>query len=161
MPDAGESLAWAAEKCAARFPKRIHDETLLDSVMTAYRLKSLLSKNGDDDYFSVDLPDEERKERFSGICVPTFVLWNGDDEYVPDKSVYCKLTESYKRATDKIEILPIAKGGKHSSLKVGDLKTIINKYINIYCEDEYYVSEDGDDDEEGEEDEDDDEESKE
>lgn len=61
---------------------------------------------------------------------------NGKDEKVPDKSVYPILAESFKRASDKIEILPINKGGKHSFLNFRDLKEIINKYVNIDCQPE-------------------------
>jgi len=55
-------------------------------AMTAYRLHSLLTPGGDDDYFSSDLSDDVFKGTFGKIPKETRVmlLWGEKDPYVPD-----------------------------------------------------------------------------
>lgn len=54
---------------------------IINPAFTAYRYHSLFSKNGDDDFFSNDLSDEELKERFEPILKRGKVLaLLGEDE---------------------------------------------------------------------------------
>ncbi|CAK7270724.1 hypothetical protein SEPCBS57363_004244 [Sporothrix epigloea] len=50
---------------------------------SAYRLHSLLSFNGDDDFFSTDLPDERLADEWSQFTKPVLVLPSEKDEFVP------------------------------------------------------------------------------
>lgn len=57
--------------------------------ITAYRYLSLYDVNGDDDFFSSDLTDEELVEKLSHLStyqqsgLHTLVTYSGSDEYVP------------------------------------------------------------------------------
>lgn len=66
------------------------------TAYTFYRLKSLLAPHGDDDFFSFDLSTEYLVNRLSVLTMPTLVLFNGADEYVPNVAVYEKLHQVYK-----------------------------------------------------------------
>eukprot|EP01034_Spumella_vulgaris_P001473 gene1473-1947_t len=53
--------------------------------INAYRLRSVLLPGGDDDYFSLDMSQQDRQTRFSGInslSIPLFVQWSGEEEYM-------------------------------------------------------------------------------
>jgi hypothetical protein len=56
--------------------------------VTAYRFHSLMSpnKDGDDDYFSSDLPIEKLQTTFGAFppSTPLLILCSGKDEWVPD-----------------------------------------------------------------------------
>lgn len=78
MVDAGEGKDILPSKATGRtFP----------SPVTAYRWLSLLSPNhdGDDDYFSSDLTDEQLMKSFGSlpVGVPLCILQSGSDEYIP------------------------------------------------------------------------------
>ncbi|RKP29503.1 DUF1749-domain-containing protein [Metschnikowia bicuspidata] len=56
---------------------------LFGSPMCAYRYYSLVSKYGDDDYFSSYLTDEDFENSFGQVLVPLLVLYSDSDEFVP------------------------------------------------------------------------------
>ncbi|TLS27954.1 hypothetical protein PpBr36_00537 [Pyricularia pennisetigena] len=51
--------------------------------LTAYRLNSLLSPGGDDDFFSSDLTDDKIASFWANFRKPALVLPSGEDEHVP------------------------------------------------------------------------------
>ncbi|EFX03823.1 duf1749 domain containing protein [Grosmannia clavigera kw1407] len=88
QPGMYEKTLAAAEKMIkeGRENEIIHLEgmpEMLESPHTAYRLHSLIGKNGDDDYFSTDLPDERLAASWGAFNKPVLVLPSGKDEYVP------------------------------------------------------------------------------
>ncbi|KAH8708359.1 hypothetical protein GQ44DRAFT_628263 [Phaeosphaeriaceae sp. PMI808] len=56
---------------------------IFTSPLTAYRWHSLISKGGDDDYFSSDLDDETLARTFGRLTKPTLILPSENDEMVP------------------------------------------------------------------------------
>lgn len=66
---------------------------------SAYRFKSLVAKNGDDDYFSSYLTDEDYQNSFGKIEVPILVLYSGADEFVPDSVNKQALIDKWKSNT--------------------------------------------------------------
>lgn len=58
-------------------------EILFGSPCSAYRFNSLVSKYGDDDYFSSYLTDLDYQRSFGAVLVPLLVLYSGSDEFVP------------------------------------------------------------------------------
>ncbi|KAG5922874.1 hypothetical protein E4U42_005187 [Claviceps africana] len=55
----------------------------LGAPITAYRFKSLVAKDGDDDYFSSDLDDETVRKYWGRFNKPVLALHSANDEYVP------------------------------------------------------------------------------
>ncbi|EHA54079.1 hypothetical protein MCOR27_011379 [Pyricularia oryzae] len=51
--------------------------------LTAYRLNSLLSPGGEDDFFSSDLTDDKIASFWANFRKPALVLPSGEDEHVP------------------------------------------------------------------------------
>jgi pimeloyl-ACP methyl ester carboxylesterase len=67
-------------------PVSVVGKDFMRTATTAYRFLSLLSPNmdGDDDYFSSDLPEEKLRSTFGAFKgTPLLVLFSGDDEYMP------------------------------------------------------------------------------
>lgn len=56
---------------------------LFNTPVSAYRFHSLVSVNGDDDYFSSDLPEDTVAGTFGKIATPFVVLIAEKDEFVP------------------------------------------------------------------------------
>lgn len=81
--------------------------TSMPCPVSAYRWLSLLSPNhdGDDDYFSSDLTDEQLTKSFGAlpVGVPLCILYSGSDEYV---------AESIDKAALVRRWIDIAKKGK-------------------------------------------------
>ncbi len=72
--------------------------------MSAYRVKALYEKMGDDDFFSSDLTVEQMKSKIGKLAhVPLFAIHSGEDEYIPkwvDKEeLYRKLETAYSLDT--------------------------------------------------------------
>ncbi|KAH7384417.1 hypothetical protein DE146DRAFT_727900 [Phaeosphaeria sp. MPI-PUGE-AT-0046c] len=59
---------------------------IFTSPITAYRWHSLISKRGDDDFFSSDLHDTALQDSFGRLDKPTLIMPSEEDEMVP-KSV--------------------------------------------------------------------------
>lgn len=53
--------------------------------ISAYRWLSLLKENGDDDYFSSNLSDEQLQKTFGSFKTPLLILFSGADEHVPER----------------------------------------------------------------------------
>jgi pimeloyl-ACP methyl ester carboxylesterase len=68
-------------------PVSVVGQDFMRTATTAYRFLSLLSPDmdGDDDYFSSDLPEEKLRTTFGALKkeTPLLVLFSGDDEYMP------------------------------------------------------------------------------
>jgi pimeloyl-ACP methyl ester carboxylesterase len=71
----------------------------LGAPITAYRTYSLLSKGGDDDYFSSDLSDEHFQTTFGKIpqTTPLCFLLGSEDPYVPTKINKKELLQRWTR----------------------------------------------------------------
>jgi len=70
--------------------------------VSAYRWLSLLERNGNDDYFSSDLGEEELARRFGAVRdVAVLVLMSGRDEHVPGEVDVGRLLGRWKEAVEK------------------------------------------------------------
>jgi pimeloyl-ACP methyl ester carboxylesterase len=71
----------------------------LGAPITAYRTYSLLSKGGDDDYFSTDLSDEHFQSTFGKIPPgsPLCFLLGNEDPYVPAKTNKSELLQRWTK----------------------------------------------------------------
>lgn len=81
--------------------------TLIDNVaFTARRIFSLYDPNGEEDYFSRDLTVTRRKEKLDCLDIATFVVFSGEDEYVPgtNSQVYEQILLSYRSAVPEAQI---------------------------------------------------------
>jgi pimeloyl-ACP methyl ester carboxylesterase len=56
---------------------------IFSSPITAYRWHSLITKGGDDDFFSSDLDDETLAKTFGNLRRPTLIMPSENDEMVP------------------------------------------------------------------------------
>ncbi|KAG6000047.1 hypothetical protein E4U43_001726 [Claviceps pusilla] len=55
----------------------------LGAPITAYRFRSLVAKNGDDDYFSSDLDDDTVRKYWRRFNKPVLALHSANEEHVP------------------------------------------------------------------------------
>lgn len=76
-----------------------YTKNFFDTPINAYRWHSLYSKNGDDDYFSSYLTDNDLKSTFGKFDKPLLVLYSGADEYVPDDVDKELLMKRFEAAT--------------------------------------------------------------
>lgn len=76
-----------------------YTKNFFDTPINAYRWYSLYSKNGDDDYFSSYLTDNDLKSTFGKFDKPLLVLYSGADEYVPDDVDKELLMKRFEAAT--------------------------------------------------------------
>lgn len=62
-----------------------HDYTkyVFDTPITAYRWCSLLIPEGDDDYFSSDLPKSALQKSFGQLTKPFLIAYSAEDQFVP------------------------------------------------------------------------------
>jgi hypothetical protein len=76
---------------------------ILDSPMSAYRIFSLLSKGGDDDYFSSDLSDSTLESTFGKFPkeTPLCLLLGELDPYVPNTVSKAGLLERWTKIVQK------------------------------------------------------------
>ncbi|KAG6033950.1 hypothetical protein E4U41_006759 [Claviceps citrina] len=77
----------------------------LGAPMTAYRFKSLVAKEGDDDYFSSDLDDETVRKYWSRFNKPVLVLHSANDEYVPDFVDHARENQRFQKANSMVSPL--------------------------------------------------------
>jgi len=82
-------------------PQKITGEFFGRTPISAYRWLSLLSPNhdGDDDYFSSDLPEERLRETFGSIKKgsPLLILFSGADEHVSSSIDKAALVQRWAR----------------------------------------------------------------
>ncbi|KID70399.1 uncharacterized protein G6M90_00g086270 [Metarhizium brunneum] len=79
--------------------------TVLAAPISAYRLKSLVAKGGDDDYFSSDLDDATVAKFWSRFNKPVLVLHSGQDEFVPDHVNQEAQNQRYQKASPFVSSL--------------------------------------------------------
>ncbi|KAH7354110.1 dolichol-phosphate mannosyltransferase [Plectosphaerella cucumerina] len=65
--------------------------------INAYRWHSLISKGGDDDYFSSDLDEETVSKFWNRFEKPALALYSAEDEHVPASVDRQALVDSWKR----------------------------------------------------------------
>ncbi|EHK21091.1 uncharacterized protein TRIVIDRAFT_51661 [Trichoderma virens Gv29-8] len=85
-------------------PKEIIPPSLGPAV-SAYRLRSLLAKGGDEDYFSSDLDNAMIKKIWSRFDKPVLVLHSEKDENVPGNVDQRKLNKLYQEAGAQVSSL--------------------------------------------------------
>jgi hypothetical protein len=71
---------------------------IFTSPITAYRWHSLISKGGDDDFFSSDLDENTLKELFGKLDKPTLIMPSENDEMVPGYVEKAVLLQRWKDA---------------------------------------------------------------
>lgn len=106
------SLTHAIELIAKGEEKTFMPSSLLPTVfegipITAYRWHSLVSLNGDDDYFSSDFSDSTLQTTFGHLEKPTLILMSEKDEMMPDSVDKKALLERW------IEKIPEGRASKH------------------------------------------------
>ncbi|KAF4123188.1 Protein of unknown function (DUF1749) [Geosmithia morbida] len=77
----------------------------LGSYMTAYRLRSFLARDGDDDYFSSDLSDDQVRKYWGRFKSPVLVAHSEKDEYVPGHVDQEALSKRYREASPLVSPL--------------------------------------------------------
>jgi len=110
---------------------------LFGASMTAYRWLSLASpeKNGDDDYFSTDLPDEVLKRTFGRIGEKTRMafLWGERDQFVPEwvdkEGVLERWMEIVEDGGGKVDrgVSGVVKGASHNLN--GDSEEVVQELV--------------------------------
>ncbi|KAI5949152.1 hypothetical protein KGF57_004750 [Candida theae] len=75
---------------------------VFNTPITAYRFYSLVSKRGDDDFFSSYLAQDDFEKTFGKITVPLLVLYSGKDQFVPDSVNKVDLVSRFKDSTPAI-----------------------------------------------------------
>lgn len=93
----------------------------------------------DDDFFSADLTDEERKRKFAGIKAPTYVVFGDLDETVPDKTVYKSQSQSFCQASPLIKVMPIIPCADHSLNSIKATEFFFQLIITVLKDLEYIV----------------------
>ncbi|KFH41779.1 hypothetical protein ACRE_075000 [Hapsidospora chrysogenum ATCC 11550] len=76
-----------------------------EAPMSAYRLWSLMAKDGDDDYFSADLEDEKVRRHWGRFEKPVLVLHSGEEEFVPKSIDQVALNKRYQDASPMVSRL--------------------------------------------------------
>lgn len=82
---------------------------MLNTPINAYRFHSLVSKRGDDDYFSSYLDKSDFEKSFSVVKTPILVLYGEKDESVPSFVDREKLVDSWRQSTDPKYWSPLSK----------------------------------------------------
>ncbi|KAL3240016.1 uncharacterized protein RNJ42_05059 [Nakaseomyces bracarensis] len=84
--------------------------------VTAYRWSSLMTKGGDDDYFSSDLGEEAWKSTLGQITIPFLVAYPENDEFVPSFIDKVKLLKTWEKCSNPLywsKCSGLIKGGMH------------------------------------------------
>lgn len=87
-----------------------------NAPVTAYRWCSLMTKGGDDDYFSSDLGEQVWKQTLGRIDVPFLVAYPEKDQFVPksiDKLALLKSWENCSNTKYWSKASGLIKGGMH------------------------------------------------
>lgn len=113
-PDWRQLLTWANEKCDGDNGDEIYFKLIFGLPMNAYRIRSLLSEEGDDNMFSILLSQDRLKEIFSPLKgVNLLVLFSENDEYVPIKTVYQHLDAAYQAVCGDSYKMTVLEGADH------------------------------------------------
>ena len=131
-PQAATILQWSID--TLREGKDELYPRLLNGVpFTAYRLRSLLSVGGDDDYFSMDLLPDHLQEGIKVLHgIPTLVLFSGADEFVADKAVYEILISAYEHSCEPDQLSwNIIKNADHSVRQPEAQAELINTVMSF------------------------------
>lgn len=103
-----------------------------DTPINAYRWYSLYSKNGDDDYFSSYLTDDDLRSTYGKFDKPLLVLYSASDEYVPEFVDKELILKRFQAATTPGMWSPYSRlvdGGLHA-LGKGSKPTAINEAVS-------------------------------
>lgn len=109
FPDTDKSVQVAEQMIAAGKADHIAPREVippsLGPAVSAYRLRSLLAKGGDEDFFSSDLDDAIVKKIWGRFDKPVLVLHSEKDENVPHNVDQRKLNKLYQQAGAQISSL--------------------------------------------------------
>ncbi|PRP78155.1 hypothetical protein PROFUN_13957 [Planoprotostelium fungivorum] len=111
---------------------------MMEGPMTYYRWHSLLSRDGDDDYFSSDLSDDERRQRIGRPSTPALIVYSLSDEYVPSHVNGTKAAEAIAACftSSRLLLLPNAnhalEGGEYV-LFFDELEKFLNEFVSCEC----------------------------
>lgn len=103
-----------------------------DTPINAYRWYALYSKNGDDDFFSSYLTDDDFKSTYGKFDKPLLVLYSDADEYVPESVDKKLIMQRFQAATPPHIWSPYSKlveGGLHA-LGKGSKETAIDDAVS-------------------------------
>jgi pimeloyl-ACP methyl ester carboxylesterase len=131
LPNYNQMLEWAEEQCGAGRPNTLYNEVTFGAPMTAYRLRSLMMRLGDDDYFSLDFSAEERRQKFGGITVPIYIVLGAEDEYAPYKEKYLSCKQSYMDACEMVKEVLMVPGANHAFSQAQAQECLCNLVIRI------------------------------
>jgi alpha-beta hydrolase superfamily lysophospholipase len=130
-----EMAAWAQE----HKDDDIYPSTVCGAPITAYRLRSLLTPGGDDDYFSLDMSAQDRQERFRGVTshgTPLFVQWSGKEEYMGIQGTelqawYNAMGEAVQQACDTASIWPVLLSADHAISDSASQEVFIERVMSV------------------------------
>ncbi|QUC22322.1 uncharacterized protein UV8b_06563 [Ustilaginoidea virens] len=122
FPDCQESLAladqWIADDRAQDCLPSDKVPRALGAPLSAYRFKSLVSKGGEDDYFSSDLDDKTISIFWSRFDRPVLVLHSEKDEFVPKHVNQASENKRYQDANSLVSPLSgVIPGAGHTVLE--------------------------------------------
>ncbi|KKP07893.1 hypothetical protein THAR02_00101 [Trichoderma harzianum] len=109
FPDTDKSVQVAEQMIAEGKADHIAPKEVippsLGLAVSAYRLRSLLAKGGDEDYFSSDLDNATVKKIWSRFDKPVLVLHSAKDENVPRHVDQKRLNKLYQEAGAQVSSL--------------------------------------------------------
>ncbi|KAH3680194.1 hypothetical protein WICPIJ_008355 [Wickerhamomyces pijperi] len=117
-------------------PKKFSD-IFFGAPISAYRWLSLADHNGDDDYFSTDLPDERLASTFGSLNgLKLLVLYSGSDEFAKkggDKNALIKRWEEFTSAEVWSKQSKVVKNGTHNLMGCGEepVNIMVESVVNF------------------------------
>lgn len=105
--DNEDLLDWAR----ANSPDTVHPTER--PPLSAYRIRALYERLGDDDFFSTDLTIEERHGKLKTFPIPTVIVFSGNDEYFPYKNKLNEFLMNTQQAWPEIEDIALLDKADH------------------------------------------------
>lgn len=108
-------------------------EIMHNTPISASRFVALNAPRGDDDFFSIDLPDSDLEKSFGQIKVPLLFLMSGSDAFVDPKQDKQKIVdryESFVKGGNWSELSGVIDGASHNvgrDSKEGAVDAVVEK----------------------------------
>lgn len=122
--EAEELLSWAN----SNLPSAVHPT--YRPQITAYRIKALYERLGDDDFFSTDITLEERRAKLGHIPIPLHIIFSSKDEYFPHKNRLEPFLQSMREAWPEIKSCQVV-AADHGLVHEGDQLALIERLLDI------------------------------
>lgn len=103
--------------------------------ITAYRWHSLVSRGGDDDYFSSDLDEQTVSKFWNRFEKPALALYSAEDEHVPSFVDREALVDSWKRLGAKVHPLSGLIPGASHTVKQPEAQAWLNERVAEFLKD--------------------------